>query len=230
MVSMGRTLVISDIHGCLKTFQYLLQEGLYLAKEDKLYLLGDYIDRGPDSKGVIDHIISLSQKGYQIYPIRGNHEQLLLDAYHGIPFVEKTWLKNGGARTLESFDVVQVKKIPLEYISFLSSLKNYVELENFILVHAGLNFNISNPFDDQESMLWIREYTVAPEKINDKILVQGHTPTSLENIKKSIIDRKTTYRIFLDNGCVYSSTRDDMGNLCCLNLENMNLVHCKGID
>ena len=212
---MSRNLVISDIHSCLKTFQYLLEESIFLTKEDKLYLLGDYIDRGPDSKGVIDHIISLTRNGYQVYPIKGNHEQLLLDSYNERPFAEQTWLRNGGAITLESFHVSQAKKIPFEYISFFSSLRNYIELENFILVHAGFNFEINNPFDDRESMLWIREYKVEPSKINYKILVQGHTPTSLENIKKSITDRKNTYRIFLDNGCVYGDTRYDMGNLCC---------------
>jgi serine/threonine protein phosphatase 1 len=227
---MGRTLVISDIHGCLKTFQYLLEKTLHLTKEDKLYLLGDYIDRGPDSKGVIDHIISLSQNGFQIYPLRGNHEQMLLDSYYELPLIEQSWLKNGGTSTLESFGVTETKKIPSHYIAFFSSLKNYIELENFILIHAGLNFKINNPFDDSEAMLWIRQYTVDPSKVNDKILIQGHTPTSMENIKNSIILRKNTHRIFLDNGCVYGNTHPDMGNLCCLNLEDMSLVYCKKID
>ncbi len=227
---MGRKLVISDIHGCLKTFQYLLEETLQLTKEDKLYLLGDYIDRGPDSKGVLDLLISLSQNGFQVYPLRGNHEQMLLDSYHELPLVEKNWLNNGGAITLESFGVTQAKKIPDHYISFFASLKNYIELENFILIHAGLNFKISNPFEDLPSMIWIRQYTVDPSKINNKILIQGHTPTSLEAIKKSITLRKNTHRIFLDNGCVYGSIHPDMGNLCCLNLEDMNLVYCKKID
>src|SRR5438876_897645 len=106
-----RNFVISDIHGCLKTFRYLLEDIIHYTKSDTLYLLGDYIDRGPDSKGVIDYILSLKERGYRIYPLKGNHEQLLLDAYEEAPFAEKAWLRNGGENTLKSFGVKNVKSI-----------------------------------------------------------------------------------------------------------------------
>ena len=68
---------ISDIHGCIATFKTLLDK-IKFSKEDELYLLGDYIDRGPDSKGVIDHIWYLQKSGYQVHCLRGNHENMLL--------------------------------------------------------------------------------------------------------------------------------------------------------
>jgi serine/threonine protein phosphatase 1 len=225
-----RTLVISDIHGCLKTFKQLLTEIVQYTKEDTLYLLGDYIDRGPDSKGVIDYILYLKKEGYSIFTLRGNHEQLLLEAYGNFPLSDSTWRRNGGEDTLRSFNIRGPQKLTEEYISFFSSLGYYAELDHFILVHAGLNFEMKNPFEDLESMLWIRRYEVDPVKINNKIIVQGHTPTPLESIRTSILNADKTHRIFLDNGCVYGTEKEGFGNLCCLNLLNRELLYCPKID
>jgi len=71
--------VISDIHGCAKTFKALVDR-ISFSREDELYLLGDYIDRGPDSKGVIDHIWDLLETGYTVHCLTGNHEQMFLHA------------------------------------------------------------------------------------------------------------------------------------------------------
>jgi len=73
-----RILAISDIHGCLNTFKAILQQINY-TKADQLFLIGDFIDRGPDSKGVIDHIWDLQAQGFSITCIKGNHEQMLLN-------------------------------------------------------------------------------------------------------------------------------------------------------
>jgi len=77
-----RQFAIADIHGHLKTFKALLRE-INFTVFDELFLLGDFIDRGPDSKGVIDYIEELKQTGYTVYCLRGNHEQLCLDAAPG---------------------------------------------------------------------------------------------------------------------------------------------------
>jgi serine/threonine protein phosphatase 1 len=217
--------VISDIHGCCKTFKVLLEQ-IQLSKQDKLYLLGDYIDRGPDSKGVIDHIIFLQESGYNVYPLKGNHEQMMVHAFNEEPYYEKSWKMNGGDMTLKSFGVTMLKDIPQKYISFSSSLLHYIELEKYILVHAGLNFERDDVFEDDYAMLWLRNYIVRPEKINNKIIVQGHTPTPLEAIEASIENAEGKYRIWLDNGCVYGPVRSDMGNLCCLRLEDRKLFVC----
>ena len=77
---MERRIVIGDIHGCNKTFKKLLFEVLAISSEDKIYVLGDFVDRGPDSIGVINTILELKENAYHIYCLRGNHEQLMIDS------------------------------------------------------------------------------------------------------------------------------------------------------
>jgi serine/threonine protein phosphatase 1 len=226
---MSYSYVISDIHGCCKTLKALLEE-IQLSTQDKLYLLGDYIDRGPDSKGVIDHLIFLQENGYQVFPLKGNHEEMMVKAISEEPYYEESWRMNGGDATLKSFGIAQLRDMPVSYRSFCSSLVHYIELEKYILVHAGLNFEREDVFEDDYAMLWLRHYQVRPEKIKNKIIVHGHTPTPKEAIERSIEQATTTHRIFLDNGCVYGSSKPDMGTLCCLRLEDRKLFSYAKID
>ena len=109
---------------------------------------------------------------------------------------------------------------------FIKNLKYYIEIENFILVHGGLNFNIDNPLSDKEGMLWIRNKEVDKEKINGKRIIVGHTPTKLKKIKKSL----SKDRILLDGGCVYVHTKKKLGNLVALELNSMELLIQENID
>src|SRR5258705_3252599 len=108
---MTRIFVIGDIHGCCNTFKKLLLEKLSIQKSDIIYCIGDYVDRGNDSKGVIDFIISLRIKGYQIHTLRGNHEQMMLDSTINHSRLN-LWLKNGGIETLNSFGISSVTELP----------------------------------------------------------------------------------------------------------------------
>ena len=74
-----RKIAISDIHGCLKTFKLMVEEQIVLSQKDELYLLGDFVDRGPNSKGVLDYIMSLQEAGYQLHCLRGNHEDMMVN-------------------------------------------------------------------------------------------------------------------------------------------------------
>lgn len=105
-----RRFAISDIHGCLRSFRALLEE-INFSKEDTLYLLGDYIDRGPDSKGVIDHIWKLQKEGYTVHCLRGNHEQMLLNEISS-----PNNYFDGESETLRSFGVKQNLNIPRQYL------------------------------------------------------------------------------------------------------------------
>ena len=152
-----RKIAISDIHGCNDTFQRLLEK-LALVSGDELYLLGDYIDRGPDSKGVIDTILLLQQQGLFVQCLKGNHEQMMLDAVDGVDDeAMDLWLSNGGIATLESFTVNGKLVMEDKYLHFLESLESYFEVEEYILVHAGLNFKVPLPLSEEISMLWIRD-------------------------------------------------------------------------
>lgn len=201
---MARTFAITDIHGCAITFQIMIRDVIRLEKEDTLYLLGDYIDRGPDSKGVLDHIITLKEEGFNVRCLRGNHEQFMLDAIYDEEANLSFWLKNGGDAALKSFQVSRPKDISMDYLDFLESLEYYFEDEFGFFVHAGFNFAAEAPFEDQEAMLSIRNFTVDPLQVNGKKVFHGHTPTRFQDIRMKLL-QPHAIGISLDNGCVYNT-------------------------
>ena len=159
----GKRYVVGDIHGCLKSFRRMVTEKLKLKKEDTMFLLGDYIDRGPDSKGVIDFIMELKAEGYDVRPSMGNHEyMMLLSREDDEKFAD--WMKNGSAQTLMSFGVPEekttdresMKLIPEFYYEFISSLSYYEETDDFFFVHAGLAKDVKDPKDDINWLFWSR--------------------------------------------------------------------------
>jgi len=220
-----RSFAISDIHGCANTFEAMLNNVIQLKKEDELYLLGDYIDRGPRSKEVIDIILDLQGKGYSVHTLKGNHEEICLRSLDSAD-IFKSWLINGGDATLTSFSAVEPRQIPPKYIAFMEGLDYYKELEHFILVHAGINFNVPNPFTDKQSMLWTRNFKVE----GNKVVVHGHTPMVRGEIEDSILNVAEDKKIDIDNGCAYTSRGPDFGCLCCLQLDNLHLFFQENID
>ena len=163
---------ISDIHGCFKTFRHLVENVIHLQPTDQLYLLGDYIDRGPDSKGVLDYIIGLQESGYDITALMGNHEDMMLQALEGKEY-RNHWFLNGGKQTMTSFSESKLKAIPEKYWRFLHHLDLYVELEDYLLVHAGFDFHSPNPFQNHKAMLWIRDFDLDPKYTQNKTVVHG---------------------------------------------------------
>lgn len=221
---MARVFIIGDIHGCCKTFKKLIRERITIQKSDRVYCLGDYVDRGPDSKGVIDFILELRKKGYKIHTLRGNHEELLLNSVNDKEsFLH--WTKNGGDKTLASFKINTIKKLKPEYRNFFKRTKFYIETKNFILVHAGLNFADENPLKDKDALLWIRDFTVDNAYLNGKILIHGHTPKTREQI----ISQKFESPLNLDGGCVFKK-REGYGSLFALNYHERKLIEVKNID
>lgn len=216
--------IIGDIHGCCKTFKYLVQKKIRLKKSDTLFCLGDYIDRGPDSKGVIDFIVELRKKGFHVRTLRGNHEQMLLDSYTGIdPF--SFWMGNGGEATLESFGIESIFQLNTRYLDFFKETEIYIATDDFILVHAGLNFRATNPLEDVESMLWIRGYKVDRNYLGKRVLIHGHTPVTGDFIRS----QKTEGVVNLDGGCVYKS-KEGLGNLFALDFTTGKFLEVKNID
>ena len=219
-----RRFVIPDIHGCEMTFSRLLKDVIRLQKTDSLYLLGDTIDRGPRSKGVIDTISNLRAEGYEVHPLRGNHEDMLLKSCRDRTYFH-LWMLNGGSATLTSFGVEDGCEIPLPYRSFIESWPYYIELPDYILVHGGLNFRIADPLTDTEAMLWSRDVTAHKELIGGRRLIGGHTPLRREEIRHSI----NQDRIMLDNGCVYKG-EPGLGSLAALELNAMTLYFQENVD
>jgi len=216
---------IADIHGCFKTLNALLFDKLMISKEDEIYFIGDYVDRGPRSKEVLDLLMDLEIDGYNVHFTRGNHEQMMLDSLKSLSDME-LWLLNGCNETLDSFKVFETSEIPVKYINFINRMPYYIDLEDFILVHAGLNFDLDNPLLDLNSMLWIRNSIVNRQKIKNRRVIVGHTPKTLDEIKSSLNSDK----IIIDGGCCYSHRYSNLGNLVALNLDTFELIVQKNID
>lgn len=169
--TLARTLVFGDIHGCLLAFENIL-ENINLTEEDTIIFLGDYVDRGPDSKGVIDKIIQLRET-YNVITLKGNHEEIMQLADLSLSGYA-WWRTVGGDITLRSFDC-DVEDIDQTYWDFIDSLKLYHETENHIYVHAGLKPNIPLTEQDEDTLLWLRFPQLKPHS-SGKRIVCGHTP------------------------------------------------------
>ena len=215
-MTVSRTIAITDIHGCSKTFRRLVFDVIHLTKHDTLYLLGDMIDRGPDSKGVIDTILELQASGYDVNMLRGNHEQMLLTYIQEPQYKNLArWLANGGDTTLASYGVSQPDDLT-KLIDYLDMLPLYRMTDSHIFVHAGLDFTLDDPLYSEEAMLWKRGGDVDEIKLHGRVLVSGHTPLSLSEIRCSL----DTLHIRLDNGCVQGGPLPEFGNLVALELES----------
>jgi len=213
---MGRY-AIGDVHGCLLTLRALVEETLGISRNDLLVLLGDYIDRGPESRGVLDYIARLQADGYHVISLRGNHDDLLVRGRFS-SYWSRVHKSNGGIVALWSFGVDNHGDIPLEYCDQIDNMPFYHIMEEYSLLHASLNVKKDRPYDDLEAMLWDRREDDDVDHSGRRV-VCGHTPTKLEDIQQRIdFGRK----IILDNGCVYAG-REGMGNLVALDLDHLVL-------
>lgn len=211
---------MTDIHGKNELFRKALKE-VKLKKTDKLILLGDIIDRGEDTKGILDTIFLLLDNGFDITCLIGNHEKMFLDAFFSIEKFN-LWMINGGDKTLSSFLTSSIDKIPAKYISLIKSFKYHYIYEQYILVHAALNMKIEDPFSDIETIIWNRnpyEY-IDKEWMNNRILIHGHNPISQKEIIDSI--HMNNPIINIDNG-VYMK-KDGFGSLCVMEL-NQKIIN-----
>lgn len=218
----GTRWAMTDIHGCFQTFVKLLNK-INLHTQDQLFILGDMVDRGPYSFLVLDKIWELIVEGYQIFPLRGNHEQLFLDFNR-----EGSSKLSGFAARQYAMHLIQNKnQLPIETDRFFAGLPIYYETEHEFLVHAGFNTEIKDPFTEWKDMLWIRSFDYHKKKLKDKTIIHGHVPVTLSFIEKSI--KKNKKVINLDNGCV-KAAEDGYGRLVCLNLDSLELVSQKNQD
>ena len=220
----NRTFVVGDVHGCSKTLSRLLNV-IGLEPTDTLYLLGDYIDRGPDSRGVIDILLVLQGDGFDIRPITGNHEQLLIVATQSEVFEDlEQWLENGGNTTLMSYGVDHPNDIPSEHPAFLEGLPYYRMTSQHLFVHAGLDFSLDDPLSvaGRTAMIRTRDAKVNSRKIGGRTLVTGHSTKTLDEIRNSL----TSKHILTDNGCYLGTefSGKGKGNLVAVNLDTGELI------
>lgn len=189
---MKRTLVISDIHGCYTPFNDLLELMKYNPAEDQLILLGDFVDRGLQSREVVDQVIGLVQKDGAI-AIQGNHDERLVDVMlerNGQALLK--FSDHGGRQTAESYaginqgptqHIIECAKLAVQehyshHMTFLDNLPYYHEDEHFIYVHAGLNPNYLNWKEQPaKDFLYIKQpFLNRPTNVS-KTVIFGHTKT-----------------------------------------------------
>lgn len=221
---MARVFAIGDIHGCSNTFKKLLLDKIKIQKSDKIYCIGDYIDRGNDSKGVIDFILKLRKQGFHIHTLRGNHEQLMLESVKSEKNF-KHWVKNGGDTTLKSFRISSYNDLKPVYKNFFKRTKYFIKSGKFIFVHAGLNFQTAFPFEDKYSMLWLREIHIDKERLGNRFIIHGHTPRPME----FIMNQQEKSSVNIDGGCVFNNN-DGLGNLVALNITEGRFIIARNDD
>jgi serine/threonine protein phosphatase 1 len=212
---------IGDIHGGVKTLQALLNI-INLRRQDRLYLLGDYVDRGSDSKGALDTIIELKNAKYDVRPLLGNHDQMFLNAINGDTSEDTSiYIKLWGLHTLVSFDEMFACDVPKVYRVLLESMPLIYVEDDYVLVHAGLDMSKDDPIRQTSAydMLWTEQVSVDSIKLGGRSLVVGHRIQHIDNIYVSL---NTNY-VRLDNGA-FSGMLPDYGNLIALNLDTNELT------
>lgn len=227
---MPRKIFISDIHGCLDTFTELLNQ-LALKEEDHLFLLGDYIDRGPHSKGVVDRIMALRKVGVKLTALRGNHEQMLI--YDYISETVKGWKDMADEALKRSFGIERLEQLPKLYFEFFNELPFFHQEDDFIAVHAGLNFRYENPFHSEEDLIWIRDWykNIDYNWLGERVVIHGHTPQTIQEIETQLAMLGEKRVLNIDAGAFMSQGKENgFGHLCAFDWTNKQLYFQENIE
>lgn len=243
-----RIFVISDLHGQFVLLQLLL-ERIHFTDNDELYILGDIMDRGPNSIDIYYFVRAMDN----IHMLKGNHEIMMkqsmlaalkyndLDSDRSNPY--RLWKQNGGNKTVDSIrEYLQKENIPYdeyfdlrkyfinELIDFIDSLPSYIELDfkgkHYVLVHAGVDPEAELEDNDEEVCAWIREYFYMSEANPNYTYIFGHTPLTYINEDGSFdvwYDPEFHNKIGIDGGLAMG----EKGQLNCLCLNDGNVIVLK---
>ncbi len=219
---------VGDIHGRLDLLADLLglieldAQASRPADRRTLVFLGDYVDRGPDSRGVVERLIAEVPQGFDVHFLKGNHEAMLLDFLDDAWRLEH-WLMNGGEETMRSYGVdterlaqmggpagawrqAFAEALPEAHLRFFRDLQLSVSFGDYLFVHAGLRPGVPLAAQSEADLIWIRGPFLSHADPFDKIVVHGHTPGEQPEIRAN--------RIGIDTGAVFS------GRLTALRLED----------
>lgn len=220
-----RVYAVGDIHGRLDLLDRLLDaiDAYEVARpgvESQMIFLGDYIDRGPDSRGVIERLLTGLPHGIAPHFLRGNHEAIMLSCLKG-PKMFVNWAANGGLTTLRSYGVQATlasngpdlirqlrDNLPESHLEFLRGLKTTIEIGDYFFVHAGVRPGVPLHSQAAEDCLFIREKFLKHRGSFGKVVVHGHTPVAEPEVLSN--------RIGIDTGGFYT------GRLTALRLEGKN--------
>lgn len=199
----GRLFAVGDVHGCVDELDRLIG-ALRLRQDDTVVFIGDYIDRGPDSRGVIDLLGTLaSQAAARTVFLRGNHEDMCLSYLGRGGRFGEVWLRNGGAAALHSYGVAPrapvdeaLASIGPAHLAWLEQLATSFATREYLFVHAGVRPGVRWEEQYEEDLLWIRDEFVPHVHDLGRTVIFGHTP-----LREVLVDEP--YKIGIDTGCVY---------------------------
>lgn len=203
-----RVFVIGDLHGCVTEPSILLrflEEKEGVTNDDLVVFLGDYIDRGPNTKGVVDLVLDFRNKFPKTRFLKGNHEDMLLDFLGFGGNLGQAFLYNGGLETIQSYGITvfappneMVSALPPDHFKFFCELESILKIGDFICVHAGLNPLRDMTAQNDSDVFWIRDeflHTVHPFK---HTVVFGHTP-------HREVFQHLPYKVGIDTGLVFGN-------------------------
>ena len=167
----ARTIAIGDIHGCDAALSTLLRE-LAPAADDLVIVLGDVIDRGPDSLACVETLLELKTRTRMIH-LMGNHEEMFLDALTGGGWKE-TWLQNGGREMLDSYGGM-ISDVPEAHVDFLRGGKDFYETSSHIFTHATINPAWPPEQQSGHYLRWNRLTGREDPHVSGRLVVCGHT-------------------------------------------------------
>lgn len=213
---------VGDIHGCYDLLRRMetsiVEDAAAISGEKWIVMLGDYVDRGPQSAEVLDHLLLPPPEGFKRYCLAGNHEQLML-SYLDSPDPGHMWLGLGGQETLRSYrlDETAAKRssvtallashIPAEHVDFLRKAPSLISIPGFVFVHAGLRRGVPLRQQSDQDLMWIRPDGHDAPLSPDFVTVHGHTPVPAIDVRPG--------RINVDTGAfataILSGVRIDRG-------------------
>ncbi len=200
---------IGDVHGRLDKLvrleEKIMRDSAGSIGKKLIVMLGDYLDRGPASAGVIDHLLAKAPDGFERICLKGNHEVMAVDFFER-PDPRSQWLRFGGLETLQSYGMNPTAitrsgrqalqaieaHVPQEHLNFLRSLDWTLSMPGWIFVHAGLRPNVPLDQQDPEDLFWIRDEFFEGPGVADAKVVHGHTPSAEPVV--------TPHRICIDTG------------------------------
>jgi serine/threonine protein phosphatase 1 len=196
---MSLTYAIGDIHGALHKLETLIARCQQHAdgRPLRFVLVGDYIDRGPQSAGVIRLLIELQAKmPKNVVALMGNHEAMVLAVIDGAT-PAANWLDQGGAATLRSYGVAHASELPRQHVDWMRALPLSEDDGRRFFVHAGIDPQLPLEAQDEFDLLWIREPFLSDGRDYGRLIVHGHTPSL-----SGIADLQSN-RLNLDTGAVF---------------------------
>jgi serine/threonine protein phosphatase 1 len=224
---------IGDIHGRSDLLEKLLDRiwGDAPQSANTLIFLGDYVDRGPSAKSVMECLVQLERPGWDIVRLRGNHEEILLE-YLKNPEVYQAWRSFGGAETLLSYgvrppmfsDAEELRRVhaefmaalPRAHLALLNGLSFSHSIGDYFFVHAGVRPGVALDRQMPEDTLWIRDEFLSCDASFGKVVVHGHSPSEKPILRPNRIGIDTgayatgtlTAVKFVSDRCTFLSTDD----------------------